>query len=165
MISKKVLGVSLATLLVLVLAVTTVFAADPHFISASASVTSSGNLVVSWKEAGLGDDVIINYTASANAVADWGCLNGGGKNPEASNKETVEGPVSSSGAFNSGKNGTISDSLTITPPPAPTGFSCPPGQKLVLADVSYTNVSVTDTTDGVVISVLGSFSVVFFLFK
>ncbi len=163
--TRKGIAVSLAALLVLVLAVTTVFAADPHFISASASVTSSGNLVVSWKEAGLGDDVTIDYTASANAIANYGCLNGGGKNPEASNKETVEGPVSSSGSFNSGKNGTISDSMTITPPPFPTSFSCPSGQKLVLADVSYTNVSVTDTTDGVSISVPGTFSVVFFQFK
>ncbi len=163
--SRKGIAVSLAVLLILVLAVTTVFAADPHFISATASITSSGNLVVSWKEAGLGDDVNINYTASANATADWGCLNGGGKNPEATNKETVEGPVSSSGTFNSGKNGTISDSLTINPPAAPSSFSCPNGQKLVLADVSYTNVSVADTTDGVSISVPGTFSVVFFTFK
>ncbi len=163
--TRKGIAVSLAVLLILVMAATTVFAADPHFISASASITNSGNLVVSWKEAGLGDDVTINYTASANATANYGCLNGGGKNPEATNKETVEGPVSSSGAFNSGKNGSISASLTITPPPAPSSFSCPNGQKLVLADVSYTNVSVTDTTDGVSISVPGTFSVVFFLFK
>ncbi len=163
--TKKGIAVSLAVVLILVMAVTTVFAADAHFISASASVTKSGDLVVSWKEAGLGDDVNINYTASANATADYGCLNGGGNNPEATNKETVEGPVSSSGTFNSGKNGTISDSLTITPPPVTTGFKCPSGQKLVLADVSYTNVSVTDTTDGVSISVPGTFSVVFYTFK
>src|SRR5438874_9376999 len=78
-------------------------AQSPHFLSASDSIISTvadgGDLVVSWKEAGLGNDVTITYTATANATASYACINGGGNHPSASNKETVNGPVSASGSF------------------------------------------------------------------
>ncbi len=47
------------------------FAASPHFISASASVDSSGNLVATFKEAGLGTTVsteTINLSADSTAI-------------------------------------------------------------------------------------------------
>jgi hypothetical protein len=34
-------------------------------------------------------------------------------------------------------------------PPSAGSFSCPNGQRLVLASVSYTNIELTDTTNGV----------------
>jgi hypothetical protein len=144
------------TLLILALSMSNAFAASPHFISASASVDSSGNLVVSWKEAGLGDNVLINYMTSASATATYVCVNGGQHNPSASNKTTVSGPVSASGAFNSGKNGNITASLTAAPPSAGS-FSCPPGQSLELASVTYDNVTLTDQTNNISVS-LGSVS-------
>ncbi len=162
--SKKGMGVIVTTLVILLVAISPALADSPHFNSASASITSSGNLIVSWKEAGLGDDALISYTASASATADYGCLNGGGKNPEASNKTTVDGPVSASGVFSSGKNGSISASLTLNPPPV-VNFSCPSGQKLVLADVSYSGVSITDNTNGITDAIPGTFSEIFFQFK
>jgi hypothetical protein len=66
-------------------------------------------------------------------------------------KTTVAGPVSATGTFNSGKNGQVTASLTVNPPPS--DISCPPGQSLELASVSYTNITLTDTTNGVMISV------------
>ncbi len=162
--SKKGLGVILTTLVVFLVAISPALAASPHFNSAAASITASGSLIVSFKESGLGDDALISYTASAFATADYGCLNGGGKNPEASNKTTVDGPVSASGTFSSGKNGSISQSLTINPPSA-GGFSCPSGQKLVLADVTYSGVSITDKTNSVTDAIPGTFSITFFTFK
>ncbi|WP_431682185.1 hypothetical protein [Kitasatospora sp. KL5] len=141
------------------------FAASLHFISASASFASasSPNLNVNFKEASLGDTVTINYTASADATATYACINGGNNHPQAANKATVNGPVSSSGAFSSGKNGSITASLTLTPPSAGS-FSCPNGQRLVLADVSYTNVAITDTTNNVSRSIAGTFSKTLFNF-
>jgi len=138
-------------------------AASPHFVRATASgPNSAGQLLVSFKEAGLGDDQLITFVASANARATYACINGGGRHPQATNKETVSGPVSATGTFRSGKNGSISQTLTIDPPGAGS-FSCPPGQRLVLADVRYTDVAITDTTNGVTEGIPGTFSRVFFV--
>ncbi len=137
-------------------------AQSPHFISESASGPDrDGNLIVSFKEAGLGSNVSIAYDATASATATYACINGGGNNPKATNKETVSGPVSATGTFSSGKNGSISQSLTVGPP-SPGSFSCPGGQAMVLADVSYTNVSIMDTTDGIAENIPGTFARVFF---
>jgi hypothetical protein len=135
------------------LATTAGWAQSPHFIRASDAIitsgTDAGDLVVSWKESGLGNDVTINYTASAtNASATYACVNRGSNHPQASNKENVNGPVSASGAFNSGKNGSIDASLTVEEP-GPGTLSCPGGQSLVLASVSYDGVTIRDDTNGI----------------
>jgi hypothetical protein len=130
-------------------------AQNEHFVRASGSLNNNGSLTVSFKEAGLGTNQLINYTLTAQATATYVCVNRGGANPSAQNKTTVAGPVSASGAFNSGKNGQVTASLTVSPPPS--DISCPPGQSLELASVSYTNVVLTDTTNNVSVS-LGDFS-------
>ena len=120
---------------------------SPHFIRASGTLNSSGSLTVSFKEAGLGANQNIDYALTADATATYVCVNKGGANPSAQNKTTVAGPVIATGSFSSGKNGQISESLTVQPPPS--DISCPPGQSLQLAQVSYTNEKLTDTTNGV----------------
>jgi hypothetical protein len=158
---KQILKVLVLAIVIAALNVTSVMAANPHFIWASDSVTSSGQLVVAWKEAGLGNNVRVTYEATANSVATWGCINGGGKHPQAANKETVAGPVSATDEFISGKNGQITDSLTFGPIPATPDFSCPPGQKLHLLEVSYDQVELTDVTNGLYVA-LPDVSRVFF---
>jgi hypothetical protein len=151
------LGVAVVTtLLLMAIAVPAALADSPHFISASAKL-SGANLVVSFKEAGLGTNQLINYTASADGTAVYVCVNNGGGNPSAKNKTTVNGPVSASGTFSSGKNGNVVASLTLNPPSA-GGFSCPSGQDLELASASYTNVAITDNTNGVIEPIPGTFS-------
>ncbi len=132
-------------------------AQSPHFVSASATL-SGPNLKVSFKEAGLGNNQLINYTASANASATYVCVNKGGANPSASNKTSASGPVTASGTFSSGKNGQVTEALTLTPPPPGSGFSCPSGQSLQTAEVSYTSVSITDNTNGITEPIPGTFS-------
>lgn len=132
-------------------------AVSPHFVSASANLNGT-NLVVSFKEAGLGTNQLIDYTASADATATVVCVNKGGANPSASNKTTISGPVSASGTFSSGKNGNVTASLTLMPPPIPDTFSCPNGQREATAEVSYTNVSITDTTNGITEPIPGTFT-------
>ena len=88
---------------------------NPHFIRASADLRGE-DLVVKWKEAGLGDNQNIDYVASADATGFYACINGGQNHPQAANKEAFEGPVTEEGTFNSGKNGHITASLTISPP-------------------------------------------------
>jgi hypothetical protein len=132
------------------------FAESPHFVRASANLSGT-NLVVSFKEAGLGTNQLIDYEASAQANVTYVCVNNGGANPSASNKTSISGPVSATGTFSSGKNGQVTASLTLNPP-GPGSFSCPPGQKLAIAQVSYSNVSITDTTNHVTEGIPGTFS-------
>lgn len=143
----------------LAIAVAPAFAANPHFINVSASgPNAEGQLFVSFKEAGLGNNLTIAYRADAQASATYQCFNRGGKNPSAGNKTTVLENVSATGSFNSGKNGSITAQLTIEPP-GPGTFACPPGQRLVgPTEVSYTDVSITDTTNNITESIPGTFS-------
>ena len=117
-----------------------------HFMSASGSVNDAGALVVNWDEAGLGNQNI-DYTLTADASATYACINGGDNHPKAANKETVQGQVSTGGSFQA-RNGRVQASLT-TGPLSAGAFSCPSGQTLVLACVSYTNIVLTDTTNNV----------------
>jgi hypothetical protein len=135
-------------------------AQNPHFIRASASgPAANGNLSVNFKIAGLGDNVTLTVTASADATAVYACRNNGGNFPADPKKQEVSGPVSASGQFTSGRNGQITGSLTLMPPA--TTLSCPPGQRIVLVSVTYTNVQVSG--GGATESIPGSFSRTFFI--
>ena len=142
----------IAVLSLMLVAVTAAvaLAAAPKFHSATSSVNNSGALVVSFDERGLGNENI-DYTLTADATATYACINGGGKHPQAANKETFADDVSGGGSFEP-KNGRVVASLSAGPISA-GDFSCPSGQRLVLASVSYTNIVLTDTTNGVSTSV------------
>ncbi len=132
------------------------WATSPHFIKVTASgvdCNTGGCIQVSWKEAGLGNNVRIDYTVSADATATYQCVNNGGNCPSAANKQSVEGPVSTSGFFFSGNNGSINASLFLCPPPPE--FECPGGLDLKLLDVTYSHITVTDTTNNIQGSVPG----------
>jgi hypothetical protein len=47
-------------------------------------------------------------------------------------------------------------------PPSAGDFTCPSGQRLVLASVTYTNISLTDDTTPLTASIPGSVSRTFF---
>ena len=151
---RRILLIVAAAFATAALVVPAALAVSPHFINASGKL-SGADLVVSFKEAGLGTNQLINYTASANSTVTYVCVNHGGANPSASNKTTISGPVSASGTFSSGKNGNVTASLTLSPP-GPGSFSCPKGQSLQVAQVSYTDVTLTDTTNNISES-LGTF--------
>jgi hypothetical protein len=85
-------------------------AVSPQFVSASANLSGT-NLIVSFKEAGLGTNQQITYAASAYSTVTYVCVNRGGANPSAQNKTTISGPVSATGTFSSGKNGQVTASL------------------------------------------------------
>ena len=156
---KKLLATSaVAGVIVVGASAGAALATSPHFVSASASTDGSGNLVVSWKEAGLGNNQNINYTASADASALYGCINKGQNHPQARNKEAASGPVSASGTFNSGRNGQITASLTVAPPLTQPALTCPDDMSVALLQVTYTNVSITDTTTPVSQSISGTFT-------
>jgi hypothetical protein len=124
----------------------TALADAPKFHAASSTVNNAGALVVSFDERGLGN-TNIDYTLTADASAVYACVNGGGNHPSAANKETINAEVSAAGSFEP-RNGRVRASLSAGPPSA-GAFRCPPGQRLVFASVSYTNIVLTDTTNNV----------------
>ena len=152
---RKIMLLAASLAMVLAYAVPAL-AVSPHFVSANAALSGT-NLVVSFKEAGLGTNQLITYTASADSTVTYVCVNRGGANPSASNKTTISGPVSATGTFSSGKNGQVTSSLTLNPP-GPGSFSCPSGQSLQIAQVTYTNVAITDTTNGITEPIAGTFT-------
>lgn len=133
---------------------------NAHFIKNATGASLRGsNLVCGFKEAGLAAGSVETVTCAATATTAYECVNGGGKNPSASNKHTYVTNVSKSGSFTADKNGNIVGSLTLSPPSASSlGFSCPSGQTVTFVGVSYSNVSVTDQTSGASIALPGTYS-------
>ena len=153
-------SIVISALVALALTASVAVAENAHFVRASATgPNNDGTLTVNFKIAGLGANQTITVTASANATAVYACQNNGGQFPSDPKKQTVAGPVSASGAFTSGKNGSIDDSLTLSPPAST--LDCPGGQHAVLASVSYTNVAVSAPGAGTA-SIPGTFSRTFF---
>jgi hypothetical protein len=132
-----------------------------HFSDLGASIdltgTDAGNLLVSFRESGLGNSPThtcptdptkqcISVSVTAQATAEYACLNGGGNHPKAANKETVNGPVGGTGDFPVGHNGSASGTISVAPP-GPGSFSCPPGQTFVLASVTYGTILISDDSN------------------
>jgi hypothetical protein len=71
-----------------------------------------------------------------------------------------------SGTVSSGKKGSIKATLSFTPPDPNTVLNCPGNQFAVLADISFSNLSLSDTTDGIddTLSTTSLGPVVFFTF-
>jgi hypothetical protein len=156
---RFIIAVFVLTVCFLTIAAT---AQNPHFVTSNGSVQSDGTLLVTWKEAGLGNGQVIAYSGTAYATAVWGCINPGGHHPKASNKETVSGPVGASGSFTAGKNGSINGALIMGPPPPTPDFICPKGQVLVLGSITYTNVGVEDENNNIYEDFAGPYSRVFY---
>ena len=130
--------------------------AGAHFFSADASVNSNGALVVSFDEAGVANATVVeSLTAQGSAV--YACINRGGKNPSASNKTAVSGAVRADNTFSATKNGRVRGTLEAGPPDE-GNFACPSGQDLIVACVRYTDVLLSDLTNGVSIVPTGTFS-------
>src|SRR5260370_24713125 len=136
--------VTLAAALVAIVMFASAAFAAPHFASATSSVNNSGALAVSFDERGLGNGNI-NYTLTAHGSATYACINKGGNHPQAANKETVNSEVSAAPSFEA-KNGPVQASLSARPLSAGS-FSCPGGERLRLAAVSFTEVLVPGTTN------------------
>ncbi len=158
---KQYVVAMLIAVLMAMLFVSAAFAESPHFLSASAALDStSGVLVATFKEAGLGSTASTeSITLSAHSTAVYACINGGGKHPKASNKETVSGPVSAHGAFPV-RNGQTTGNVSLSPV-GPGEFSCSSGQALVLVSVSYADVALTGLA-GDTASIAGAFSACLF---
>ncbi len=138
---RRILFGSLVALLAFSLGTQVAFAGSPHFVDGTVSATRSGDsLVVSGKEAGLGDEDQVHIVVSATAL----CINPGGNHPKAANKQSVN----AAGDFPV-QNGKAEFSLTLTATFQP---ECSPPMTVV-----FTDVTVTDTTNGVTTTLPGTF--------
>jgi hypothetical protein len=131
----------LAVISALVLGAPAAVAGSAHFINNAFTISRSGDtLTVAGKEAGLGDLLQVHIEVTATAL----CINGGGNHPKAVNKAdlTAEGdfPV---------QNGKADFSLSLTATFQP---ECSPPMT-----VAFTDVTVTDTTNGISKSFSGTF--------
>ncbi len=138
---RRLLVVVIATLFASIIAVPAAIAGSPHFINSAFSVTRSDDtLTVQGKEAGLGDEEQIHVVLSATGL----CINGGGNHPKAVNK----GTFTAEGDFPV-QNGKADFTLSVTATFQP---SCSPPMT-----VAFTDVTVTDTTNGLTHSFPGTF--------
>lgn len=138
---------------VLLVAANSAFAQAANFFSAEATVGNSGALTVSWDERGLGNNNV-SYQLTGNGTAVYACMNKANKHPQAVNK-TGSDAIFAEKTDVKPRNGRIVDSLT-TEPPGPGTLSCPSGQTLELACVSYTDLLLTDTTNNTSIAPTGT---------
>lgn len=125
---------------------TAAIAGNPKFLRAPSASLGSPKVIVSWTEVGLGDNEGVTYDARAQAAARYQCVNRGNNCPAASNKEDLISEVSVQGTFVA-KNGKITGSMTIPAPP-PT-LICPGNQVVGVVSVVFTEIVLTDTTNGV----------------
>jgi len=138
---RKLIALIFATLLLSALGAPPASAGSPHFVNNGFSISSDGTtLTVSAKEAGLGDETQIHVVLDATAL----CINPGGHHPKAVNKQSI-----SSDADVPVQNGKADYTLTVTASFTP---ECVPPMTVV-----FTNVTITDTTNGLTKSFSGTF--------
>lgn len=131
---RVIFGV-MAVLATLALVMSAAWAGSPHFVGtciATTSLDAAGQTIVtvSAKEAGLGDEAQIDVTLTVVAE----CVNNGGHNPNASNKDTF-----GTTATEPVQNGKADYSLSVTLAFSP---SCSPPMEVVIDSISL-----VDTTN------------------
>jgi len=129
-----------------------------HFSSATGTVdTTTGDYVATWTESGLGTSGgLIDYTLTADATSTWQCFNGGSNQPQGAPQTGGSGTISTNVAFQP-HNGTVKNGSATLSPEVGTASCQGGGLKLCLTSVSYSNVQLFDTTDGIEVD-LPSFS-------
>jgi hypothetical protein len=138
---RRPLLILLAVLSALVFGAPAAVAGSAHFINNAFEISRSGDtLTVAGKEAGLGDLAQVHIVVSATAL----CINNGGNHPRAVNKASL-----SAGDDFPVQNGKADFSLSLTATFQP---ECSPPMT-----VQFTDVKVTDTTNGISQSFPGTF--------
>ena len=105
--------------------------------------------MASFKEAGLGANQNISYILSAGSGTQftYQCYTKSNNTPQGAPNNVFPSNLQTGGTFSSGKNGSITASLTLVP--APTSDCQGGGLKLCLVFVSYQNVQLEDYTNDV----------------
>jgi hypothetical protein len=125
----------------------------PTFTSASAGTNSSGWLITNFKETGLNRaEFEVTYKFSAYAVANYGCV----ARKKVTQLGQVAAPESVYVTVQIPSNSTITAGMAIEAPGPQAGWSCPSGSTLEVLNVSYSEVSLQDTTNGITPGLTGT---------
>jgi hypothetical protein len=125
---------------------------SPHFVTGpTASIDSTtGDLVVNWKEAGLGNTPIEYDLVVQTVEFTWQCFTKSGNKPQGSPNSGGESQAFTSTTITP-HNGNITGTLALGPQLPPPNVACQgKGLKLCLTAVSYTGVMFEDETDELV---------------
>jgi hypothetical protein len=87
------------------------------------------------------------FTLTGEGAIVYGCVNGGVKNPSASNKQFVEVPIQASDQVTS-RNGKVNGDLLFSPPSAASVLTCPSGQVASVLEAHATKLIITNTDNG-----------------
>lgn len=120
-------------------------AASPHFIKGpTASLDSSGNYVVSFKEAGLGSTPITYSLTAQNAVFTFQCFNPANNAPQGDPNGVSFSNLATFQTITP-RNGQITGSVSLAPEQG-TASCQGRAMKLCLTAVSYSGVVFTEVT-------------------
>ncbi|MEU4996528.1 hypothetical protein [Streptomyces sp. NPDC021622] len=115
-------------------------AVSAHFVGTPTATSSGSSLTVKGKEAGLGNQQTVRISVTADAQ----CVNRGGNDPSAANKQSTSGE-----AISPVQNGKANFTVTVTATFKP---KCSPPMTLV-----WSNVVVTDTGNRISVTLPGPF--------
>jgi hypothetical protein len=134
---QRILFVLAAAFATAAFAVPAAFAGNGHFIAnATECLAERCEPRLQFQGGGLESGSVETISCAGNEVVTYECVNGGGKNPSASNKTSVTGPLNKMGTFTAAKNGNVVGSLTVSPlTAAEVGFTCPSGQTVTFVSV------------------------------
>lgn len=133
--------VALAITLAASMVAAPVLAASPHFIKTPTIVKNPNfSLTAKFKAAGLGNSVTDVFLSSSGGTALLQCVNPGGNNPPP--KEVDFGPLQGQVVTVQPRNGQITATPSIGPPPLPSASQiCPnPNWSVDIVSLTYENV-------------------------
>ena len=125
-------------------------AANPRFVMATDELVGE-NLVVSFREVGLGQASSIDYVVTAGNIATYACVSVGN---ECGNPVSVNEPVAAASTMVPRRGGQVSGSLSLSP--HSLELECALGDTKHLIDVTYYNITITDVTNGITQAVIPS---------
>lgn len=118
-----------------------VMAASPHFIGTPTTTKNpNGSLTATFKAAGLGNVITEIFLSSSGGTATLQCVNPGGNSPPP--KQVSFGPLQGQVVTVTPRNGQVTASPSIGPPPLPGASEiCPnPNWSVQLVSITYFNV-------------------------
>ena len=141
---RRILFVLISAFAAVVMGANAALADSPHFLFADNSInTSTGALNTAFKEVGLGTGTTsVGITLTADATATYQCFNKAGNKPQGVPKSF--GPSGVSGSANFPVRHGNTTGTAVAGPLSNGSFNCPPGQRLFLEAVSYSNTVITD---------------------
>lgn len=122
----------------------------PTFTKVSTGVNTSGFLVVSFTEVGLTPGSSVTYTLTADSTAQWNCLSGSGKHATTLSSPTVTQTGESVTVTKTvSSKGSVQGGAALPAAGWPGSNVCSSGGSPVLISVTYSNIVLADTTNGV----------------